>query len=96
VRHVGRDRPGLPGPEHPRLVSDAEGQRAGDDDPELLVLVLVFGNDRVWVELDDGERLPLAVHRARDNGLPDLDHGQVLQIVERSQAATLFEEKRHS
>jgi hypothetical protein len=29
------------------------------------------------------------VHRTRDNGLPDLDHRQALQIVEPSHAATL-------
>jgi hypothetical protein len=29
------------------------------------------------------------VHRARDNGLPDLDHRQALKIVEPSHAATL-------
>jgi hypothetical protein len=51
--------------------------------------VLVLGDDRVRIELDDGERLPLAVDRPRDNGLPDLDHRQALKGVEPSHAATL-------
>src|SRR3954468_23751126 len=41
VRDVARDRPGHPGAELPRLVGDAEDERAREAHAELLVLVTV-------------------------------------------------------
>ena len=38
--------------------------RACDDEPELLVLVMVFGQACAWVQVDDGHRHPLALDGA--------------------------------
>jgi hypothetical protein len=49
----------------------------------------VLGDDCIWVELDDGERLAVAVNRACDHGVPDLDHRQFLKVVEPGQAVII-------
>jgi hypothetical protein len=66
VRRVRRDDPDPAWLELARLVADAERDRAGDHHPELLVDVLVLGQRRVRLDLDDRHRELGPVHDARD------------------------------
>ncbi len=76
VRHVGRDPPRPARPHPARLVADRERHVAGDDHPELLVLVAVLGHDRIRRELDEGEGDPLALDPPGAHGLaPHVDDG---------------------
>ena len=67
----GRDRPGLARAERARLAADRHLDRAGDDDPELLVDVMVLGERRVGLELDHAERDGRPVERAAGDAVPD-------------------------
>jgi hypothetical protein len=75
VGHIGGDRPRLAGAEVARLLGDAEAERSGEDEAELLVLVPVLGDVRAGIELDDREREPLAVRDACGHRLPHLQVG---------------------
>jgi len=46
-------------------------------------------DERIRVELDNRERLAVAVDGARHHGVPDLDHLQSLKIVEPGQAVII-------
>jgi hypothetical protein len=87
VRRVRRNRPGVPRPQLPRLVSDPELAGPGDQDPELLVLVAVLWDDAAGIELDEPEGKPLAMHDATRDPIPDLLRLDLAGFFERAQGA---------
>jgi hypothetical protein len=72
VRRVRRDAPGPAGSELAVFVADSEINPSLEDDPELLVLVAVLGDDGAGIELDHAHRDPRTVNGARRDALPDL------------------------
>ena len=82
MKRARGDLPRLSRAELALLVTDAEADRAAQDDPELLVLVAVLLGDRARLELDDRERQPLAVDGARRDPSPDLARDKPPHIVE--------------
>jgi hypothetical protein len=71
VWDVAGDRPRVARTELAALVRDAKHERAIETHPELLVLVLMFRDMAVGIELDHAERDPLAVDDAAVHALPD-------------------------
>lgn len=67
VGHAARNRPRLTATEGAALARDLEVQRALDDEPELLVRMLMLRDGRAGCELDESERLLLAVDPPDDN-----------------------------
>ena len=51
---------------------------------ELLVLVRVLGDDRARVELDHGQRDPLAVHGSGGDPVPDRERPELRYLAERA------------
>ena len=82
VRRVRRNDVGRARAELTALVADPELERPVQDEPELLVVVAVFGGDRAWVELHDGERQPLPVDGAGRNRFPHLAGSDRVDVVE--------------
>src|SRR3954452_6038053 len=82
MRDVRRDHPRRAGPQLLRLVADAEGQRAADQHPRLLVHVVVLGYLRPGLELDRGERRLGSGDRATDDAVPDLERRDGVPVAE--------------
>ena len=85
VGRARRDAPRPAGAELATLVADAEVDCAAEDDPELLVVVAVLGDDRARFELYDAQGDSLAVNRACRDALPDLLGSEGGEIGERAQ-----------
>jgi len=75
---VGRDAPHAAGPDVPLLVLDAEPDGALDDDPDLLVVVVVLGENRPRGGLDDGNGQALALDDPREPSFGDQLRGIAL------------------
>ncbi len=82
VRDIRRDAPRAAGPEFALLVADTEAHRPADDDPELLVRVLVLADDAVGLEFDDSERALLAIDGACEHAVPDTDRSYLVEVGE--------------
>ena len=63
--------------------TDGEREPAGDAHPELLVLVLVSGHDRVRSQLDKRQRDPFALDASSADGVaPQIEDGQRCEVDE--------------
>jgi hypothetical protein len=76
----------LAGVELALLVSDSKPEGAAQHDPELLVVMAVLRKLCTGLDLDDGQRDPLAIHRTRDQPIPDrpwLDRCEIVECAHR-------------
>src|SRR4051794_7913868 len=82
MRDVRGDHPRGAGTQLLRLVADAEGQRAADQHPRLLVHVVVLGHRRPGLELDRGECRLRSGDRPTDDAVPDPERGDGVPVPE--------------
>src|SRR5437899_2801498 len=71
VRKLAGDRVGAAYAEVPRLTGDDHGDRTPKNEADLLVLVPVFGNLHVGVQVDKADGHPLTVDRPGQHAVPN-------------------------
>src|SRR5207253_3753062 len=87
VRRVRGDVPRLPRSERAARVADAEIDGSREDESQLLVLVVVLGNDPVRLELHDRQRESLAADDASQDAVPDAPGCDLAEVLEAAHVA---------
>src|SRR5437588_1341950 len=71
VGNVAGNRVGTTRPELPRFAGDDHGDRTPQNEPDLFVLVRVFGNLHIGIQVDEAHGHPFAVDHSGQHAVPN-------------------------